>query len=82
VIVEYGRRVRPGSLPVFSTDTEEEAHALLTLSCPMNYHGQFVAPELVKEQTLDNLIRFSDRLQEMWDTMQKDSERHGSVEQT
>ena len=51
-----------GSLPVFSCDTEEEAASLITLACPINLKGESVAPELVEEQTLENLAKFSDRL--------------------
>lgn len=33
------------------------------MACPTNIHGDFVAPELAEEQTLENLKRFADRLQ-------------------
>lgn len=49
-------------MPVYSVGSEAEARALLTLACPTNLKGQFVAPELAREQTLENLDRFSDRL--------------------
>ena len=62
MIVEYGRKVRNGSLPVFSVADEEEARDLLTLVCPTNLKGQYVAQELVQEQTLENLEKFSDKL--------------------
>jgi hypothetical protein len=32
------------------------------MACPMNAHGQYVAVELAREQTIENLQRFSDRL--------------------
>jgi hypothetical protein len=35
---------------------------LLTLACPTNRAGQFIAPELADEQTFENLQAFSDRL--------------------
>lgn len=35
---------------------------LLVMSCPTNLDGEFVAPELAEEQTLENLYAFSDRL--------------------
>jgi hypothetical protein len=71
--VRYGRSVpiSEGFLPVFSVDTEEEAQRLLTLTCPVNMAGEFVAPELAREQTLENLEAFSDRLQRGWDLMQR-----------
>jgi len=47
---------------VFSMDTEQEAEQLLILACPRNMDGDFVARELVDEQTLENLQAFSDKL--------------------
>jgi len=47
---------------VFSVTTEEEARRLITLTCPTNINGEHVAPELAREQTLENLYAFSDRL--------------------
>ena len=55
--------VPDGSLPVFSCDTEEEAESLLTHACPLNPLGEYIAPELAEEQTLENLAKFSVRLQ-------------------
>jgi hypothetical protein len=52
-----------GFLLVFSVDTEEEAVRLLTVTCPKNYAGEFVARELAQEQTLENLNAFGDRLE-------------------
>lgn len=49
---------------MFSVGDEEEAESLIVLSCPRNAKGQYIAPELVEEQTLENLERFSDRLAE------------------
>lgn len=61
--------VPSGSLPVYSVDTEAEAKLLLTLACPTNMHGEYVAPELVEDQTLDNLQKFSDRLDRTYNAM-------------
>ncbi len=58
----YGVSVPDGSLPVYSVDTEDEAARLLVLACPRDGAGQFLAPELVQDQTLGNLDAFSDRL--------------------
>jgi len=71
VIVGYGRisGMPEGALPVFSCDTEEEARALLNRTCPKNYRGEFVAPELAEAQTLENLYAFGDRLQKAYDIM-------------
>jgi hypothetical protein len=62
VLVAFGPKVPRGSLPVFSVADEEEARALLTQACPKVRRDEFVAEELVAEQTLDNLMRFSHRL--------------------
>lgn len=55
--------------------TEEEAKGLIILSCDTNSKGEYVARELVREQTLENLRKFSDRLQENWDWMHRDRTR-------
>ena len=62
MVVGYGTRVPSGSLPVFSVADEKEARALLTIACETNLRGEFIAKELVREQTVDNLFTFSDRL--------------------
>lgn len=61
-MVRFGRTVEPGFLPVYSVDTEEEAHQLLVLACETNLDGEFIARELATEQNLDNLYAFGDRL--------------------
>ena len=68
-MVGFGRSCPNGSLPVFSVDTEAEAKQLLIMACPRNRAGSqdFFAPELAEEQTLENLRKFSDRLQLAWD---------------
>lgn len=68
--MRYGRTCEEGFLPVFSVDTEEEARELLVFACPTNLQGEFIAPHLAREQTLENLDAFSDYLQERWDFMQ------------
>jgi len=60
--VDFGSKVPRGRLPVFSVADEAEARRLLVLACPKTDDGQFYAPELADEQTLENLDRFSDRL--------------------
>jgi hypothetical protein len=70
--VGFGRGPIPdGRLPVFSTNTEEEARQLLVMCCPRGLDGHFYARELAEEQTLENLQRFSDRLQVGWERLQK-----------
>lgn len=66
MIVRYGRTVEDGFLPVYSVDTEIQAQALLTFACPINYDKEFVATELSKEQTIDNLTAFGERLHEIY----------------
>jgi hypothetical protein len=58
-------------LPVFSVRTEQEARDLLLAACDTNLKGEFVARELVEEQTLENLERFSDRLEQIWGMIQQ-----------
>lgn len=74
----FGRKVRNGSLPVFAVDTEEEAKALIVLTCPTNVRGEYIAPELAQEQTLENLALFSDRLQRGHDLLVKNWHCHCS----
>jgi hypothetical protein len=74
VVVTFGRKVPDGSLPVYSVGTEQEAKELIVLACPTNMYGQYIAPELAQEQTLENLDKFSDRLDKMHEVLKK----HGS----
>ena len=39
------------------------------LACETNLHGEFIAKELVREQTLENLYAFGDRLARVHDEM-------------
>lgn len=56
---------------MFSADTEEEAKTLITMACPTDIAGNPYARELAQEQTMENLVAFSDRLQECWNFWQK-----------
>lgn len=58
-------------MPVFSVDTEEEAERLIVAACPLSDGGHYYAEELAKDQTLENLAAFSDRLAEVYDQMEK-----------
>ncbi len=56
-------------MPVYSVDTEQEARDLLVLTCQRNMNNEFIASELVEDQTIDNLFAFGRRLaevQEKW----------------
>ncbi len=55
----------------YSVDTEEEARSLLVTACPTNLAGEFIAPELAQEQTLENLDAFGQRLHELHTTMKR-----------
>jgi hypothetical protein len=74
VVVSYGRSCPHGYLPVYSVGSEEEARRLLILACPKDLGGQFVAPELVEEQTIENLAAFSDRLHAAHEHLKKSGE--------
>lgn len=76
--MRFGRTVEDGFLPVFSTNTEDEAKALILLCCPRDHAGTFYARELEGKQTLGNLRAFSDRLARGWDMMQKAKARRES----
>ncbi len=52
---------------MFTTNTEAEARALIALACSCNYDGEYIARELVHEQTLENLYAFSARLADLYD---------------
>lgn len=60
-----------GRLPVFGVETEKEAEMLITMACPRDMEGAYYARELAQEQTLENLVAFSDKLQEYWDRWQE-----------
>lgn len=51
---------------MFTTRNRAEAEALITLACPMNHAGEYIAPELAEEQTMANLNAFSDRLEDLY----------------
>lgn len=65
-MVRFGRSCPDGFLPAFSVDSEEEALQLLTLACPLDQAGNFVARELAQTQTINNLVAFSHRLAEAY----------------
>ena len=52
-------------------NTEKEARALLTVACQTNINGEFMARELLTEQTIENLWAFGDRLEKV-DKMMKE----------
>jgi hypothetical protein len=68
--VGFGTKLPAGHLPVFSVDTAREAKDLIIATRPMGMDGKYYARELIAEQTLDNLQKFSDRLAAAWRLMQ------------
>lgn len=56
----FGRKVPEGNLPVYSVGTMEEAHELIVLCCGTNGRGEYIARELVMDQTLENLDAFGE----------------------
>lgn len=69
--MSYGRVLPKGYLPVFSVDTEREAKLLITMACPTDVEGKHYARELAQEQTMENLVAFSDKLADYWGRYQE-----------
>lgn len=67
--MRHGLCCPPGFLPVFSVNNEEEAKRLLAAACPTNLQGEYVAPELAENQTIERLFAFGRRLEKMYDVM-------------
>ena len=63
----FGRTLPRGTLPVFSVADEKEAKDLIVMCCETNIHGEYIARELAREQTLENLDSFGERLRKMHD---------------
>jgi hypothetical protein len=58
---------------VYSVADDEEARMLIATGCPRDNKGTYYARELAQEQTLENLKKFSDKL----DTIHKLFEEKG-----
>lgn len=56
---------------MYSVDTVEDAKMLLCMACSTNLKGQYIARELVEEQTIPNLFAFGERLDKTWNILQK-----------
>ena len=67
--MRFGRTVPKGFLPVYSVDTEEQAEQLLTAACQTNIDGDFVAEELARDQKVETLVGFSDKLHSVYGIM-------------
>ena len=68
MVVGHGPKgSRPaGRLPVFTVNNSTEAERLLSFACRINMKGEYIARELVQEQTLENLEAFGDRLADLY----------------
>ena len=76
MVVRYGRGAPPkGMLPVFSVGSEAETERLLTIACSRGYGGEFVSRELAEVQSVDRLVAFGDRLEELHDRYLAGTER-------
>ncbi len=74
--MRYGRGAPPrGMLPVFSVGSEAEAERLLTIACSRGYDGDFIARELAAVQSIERLVVFGERLEELHDRYLKGTER-------
>lgn len=62
-IVEYGPDVPVGAVLVMSTNDDLDAWALLTILCSRNREGNFIAWEMKREESFEQLGKFSDRLE-------------------
>lgn len=60
--MRFGPNCEDGFLPVHSVCCEERAKKLLTLACQTNAQGEYISEELAREQKVDNLFVFGDRL--------------------
>lgn len=69
--MRFGPKLPNGFLPVYSVGDDEEAEALITLCCPRQFDGQHYARELANEQTLENLQKFSDKLDQGHEHLKK-----------
>ena len=56
---------------MFSVADEKEAQALIVLACPINNEGQYYSRELADSQTLDNLEKFSTRLDQAHEVLMR-----------
>ena len=61
-------------MPVFTVNNEEEAKMLLAWACPTNLDGEYIAPELAEEQTLERLSAFGDRLESLYEKLEVSDE--------
>lgn len=67
-------RVPPhdGMLPVYSVDTIERAEQLIAACCKLDFEGKYYAPELAHDQTIENLQKFSNKLQRVDSMLKKE----------
>lgn len=73
--MRHGRAAPSGWLPVFSVGDAREAEELLRYTCGTNLNDDYIARELAREQTLDNLFAFGERLRAAHDRLR---DQHGA----
>jgi len=67
-VVKIGAVCPQGFLPVYSTDTKEEAKQIVVLACPTNYDGDYVAPEVAGttgDERISQFVAFGKRLEQI-----------------
>lgn len=61
--MRYGRGAKPrGFLPVFSTDTEEEARSVIVATCSRGLDGKYYSHDLAREQSIEVLFALSEKM--------------------
>jgi hypothetical protein len=74
--VRVGTTCPKGFLPVFSCDTKKEAHDLIVATCSRDLDGNYYSEELAKDQSLETLERFSQKLERVYALMKE--REHGT----
>lgn len=74
--MRFGRGACPdGYLPVFSVDTEEQAHQVIVGTCSRGLDGEYYSHDLAREQTLENLIKLGDKMERVYDLIVESARR-------
>ena len=65
--MRYGRGAKPdGFLPVFSTNTEDEARQVIVGTCSRGLDGEYYSHDLAQDQTLENLECLGDKMERVY----------------
>ena len=60
--MRVGQVCPKGFLPIYSVDTEEEAHRLVEITCPRNPDGTYFSRHLAEGQSIERLFEFGEQL--------------------